>query len=194
MRRDWKQEIFLFVAILLLAAFLRLLRLEQLPPGLHYDEAFNATQAQKVLAGVERPIYFREDLTEEPMAVYRASLSFALFGASPWALRLVSALAGIANVAALYALAREMFQSKFTAALAAFTLAILYWHVNFSRLGMEPIFTPLVMTLAFAFLWRALHRPPSLGGEGKGWGLACIFLGLTQYTYKAALFVPLLVG
>ncbi len=189
-----RQEIFLLVAIFLLAAFLRLDRLDRVPPGLHYDEAFNATQAQKVLAGVERPIYFREDLTEEPMAIYIAALSFALFGPSPWALRLVSALAGIVTVAALYALAREMFQSKFTAALAAFTLAILYWHVNFSRLGMEPIFTPLMMTLAFMFLWRALYDPPPRSGGGKGWGLAGIFLGLTQYTYKAALFVPLLVG
>jgi hypothetical protein len=184
-------DLFIVAAIVLLAAFFRLYRLDQLPPGLHFDEAFNATMAQRVLSGVERPIYFTEDLTEEPMAIYITALAFGIFGASPWSIRLVSALAGIATVAALYFLARVLFQSRWTAALAAFVLAILYWHINFSRLGMEPIFVPLTMTLAFGFLWRAMFSPLQGGGE-LGWGVAGIFLAATQYTYKAALFVPVL--
>jgi 4-amino-4-deoxy-L-arabinose transferase-like glycosyltransferase len=184
-------DLFIVAAIVLLAAFFRLYRLDQLPPGLHFDEAFNATMAQRVLSGVERPIYFTEDLTEEPMAIYITALAFGIFGASPWSIRLVSALAGIATVAALYFLARVLFQSRWTAALATFVLAILYWHINFSRLGMEPIFVPLTMTLAFGFLWRAMFSPQR-GGGGLGWGGAGIFLAATQYTYKAALFVPVL--
>ena len=152
------REFLWLAAILLLAAFLRVYRLDQLPPGLHYDEAFNATMAHRVLTGIERPIFFTEDMTEEPLAIYITALSFTLFGEIPWAIRFISALAGIITIAALYALARALFQSRLTAALAAFTLAILYWHVNFSRLGMEPIFTPLMMTLASVFFWRALHR------------------------------------
>ena len=188
-----RQEILWLAVILLLAAFLRVYQLDQLPPGLHYDEAFNATMAHRVLTGAERPIFFTEDMTEEPLAIYVTALSFALFGETPWAIRLVSALAGIITIAALYALARAMFRARLTAALAAFTLAILYWHVNFSRLGMEPIFTPLMMTLAFAFLWRAI-RPPlrSEGGTGWGFALAGIFLAATLYTYKAAFFAPIL--
>ena len=194
-----RQEILWLAMILLLAAFLRVYRLDQLPPGLHYDEAFNATMAHRVLTGIERPIFFTEDMTEEPLAIYVTALSFALFGETPWAIRLVSALAGIVTIAALYALARAMFRARLTAALAAFTLAILYWHVNFSRLGMEPIFTPLMMTLAGAFLWRALQPIPqssSLAGRGaRGLGLfalAGIFLAATLYTYKAAFFAPIL--
>ncbi len=182
-------ELGTFTVIVLLAAFLRVYRLDQLPPGLHYDEAFNATMAQRVLAGIERPIFFTEDLTEEPMAIYITSLSFALFGTSPWSLRLVSAMAGMLTVAALYFLARVLFQSRRGAALASFTLAILYWHVNFSRLGMEPIFLPLLLTLAMAFLWRALNRRGT-----RDYVLAGVFLAATQYTYKAALFVPILIA
>jgi 4-amino-4-deoxy-L-arabinose transferase-like glycosyltransferase len=182
-------ELGTFAIIVLFAAFLRLYRLDQLPPGLHYDEAFNATMAQRVLAGVERPIFFTEDLTEEPMAIYITSLSFALFGASPWSLRLVSAMAGILTVAALYVLARGLFRWRWVAALASFTLAILYWHVNFSRLGMEPIFLPLTLTVAMAFLWRALNRQKT-----RDYVLAGVFLAATQYTYKAALFVPIFVA
>lgn len=184
-------DLFIVAAIVLLAAFFRLYRLDQLPPGLHYDEAFNATMAQRVLAGVERPIYFTEDLTEEPMAIYITALAFGIFGASPWSIRLVSALAGMATVVAIYFLARALFQSRRTAALAAFVLAILYWHVNFSRLGMEPIFVPLTMTLAFGFLLPPLLQSNG-GGSGWGYARAGIFLAATQYTYKAALFVPIL--
>ncbi|MCZ7668394.1 MAG: hypothetical protein M5U34_14980 [Chloroflexi bacterium] len=35
----------LLIAILLLAAFLRLWRLEQMPPGLYHDEAYNGLDA-----------------------------------------------------------------------------------------------------------------------------------------------------
>jgi 4-amino-4-deoxy-L-arabinose transferase-like glycosyltransferase len=207
--RYWSFAI--FIAVIAFAAFLRLYRLDSLPPGLHYDEAFNATMAQRVQTGVERPLFFTEDLTEEPMAIYVTSLSFALFGASPWSLRLVSACAGILTVAALYMLAREMFRSTWVAALASFILAILYWHINFSRLGMEPIFTPLMLTLSFAFLWRGMSlrgtifvtkQSPNRGLEMVSSPnsslflaiaiLSGVFLGATMYTYKAALFVPIL--
>lgn len=195
MKREDRLDLFIAGTIVLFAAFLRLYHLDELPPGLHYDEAFNATMAQRVLAGIERPIFFTEDLTEEPMAIYITSLSFALFGASPWSLRLVSAMAGIVTVAALYFLARVLFQSRLHAVLASFTLAILYWHLNFSRLGMEPIFLPLTLTLAMVFLWRAIRpNPRALFPYREGdWGLGGFFLAATQYTYKAALFVPILV-
>ncbi len=196
-----------FCLILLLAAFLRLYRLDQLPPGLHFDEAFKTVEARQILAGNERSLFFTENFTEEPMMMYATALSFALFGASPWALHLVSAVAGVLTVAALYLLARELFLvsgspplAHITALLAAFILAILYWHLNFSRLGMEPVLTPLMLTLTVAFLWRAIRTPTptatpipsSVRDRGWAWALAGFFLGATQYTYKAALFVPLL--
>src|SRR5512142_251754 len=96
------QQIAVFAAILLLAAFFRLYRLDQLPPGLHYDEAFNALQAQKVLAGTERPLVFTGNLVEEPMAMYAAAVVFGLVGTSPWALHLTNAICGILTVAGLY--------------------------------------------------------------------------------------------
>jgi 4-amino-4-deoxy-L-arabinose transferase-like glycosyltransferase len=198
LKRDTWIEILVFVAIMLLATFLRVYRLGQLPPGLHYDEAFKGVEARKVIAGTERPIFFQENLTEEPMRIYSTALTFVLFGDSTWSLRLSSALAGILNIAALYLLARALFRSRWIAALSSFVLAILYWHINFSRLGMEPILTPLMITLSFGFLWRAFHHPlPSRGRIWwASWGdfvLAGFFLAATQYTYKAALFVPPLV-
>jgi len=200
-------------AIIWLATLLRVYRLAELPPGLHYDEAFNATMAYRVMTGIERPIFFTEDMTEEPLAIYVTALAFALFGETSWTIRLVSAWAGILTVAALYALARALFHSRGIAAFAAFVLAILYWHINFSRLGMEPIFTPLMLTLTLLFLVRALvpvSRRQEAGGSHRldcllptascqlsqtsclNFLLAGFFLAATLYTYKAALFAPIL--
>lgn len=210
-------EIPIFTAIMLVGAFFRFYQLDQLPPGLQYDEAFNARMAEQVLTGVERPIFFREANTEEPMLIYFTALSFVLFGASPFSLALVVAFAGTAGIAALYALARDFFPSRWTAALAACILATLYWHVHFSRFGIEPIFTPLMMTLCLVFLWRALKRSaPSVfqrgavglvpmmnneslrsnqnGMSSLDFALAGLFFAATQYTYKAALFFPFLVA
>ncbi|MCL4487408.1 MAG: glycosyltransferase family 39 protein [Chloroflexi bacterium] len=200
-------ELGLVAAILLVAAFLRVYRLDQLPPGLHYDEAFDAVEAQRVLAGTERPIFFSGNMAEEPMHMYLAAVSFGLLGVSPWALRLVSAIAGIVTVAALYVLGREMFrrlldrgepvdaaagrtsasrsEEVYAAALAAFILAILYWHLNFSRLGMEPVLLPLMLTLSLVFLWRGFRT-----GRILDFALAGLFGAGTEYTYKSALFVP----
>ncbi len=199
------QEMLFIAAILCLAACLRVYRLDELPPGLHYDEAFNAQMATRVLTGVERPIFFRENLTEEPMAIYTAAIFFGWFGESAWTLRLASAFAGIVGVATLYALARAMFASRRVAALAALVLALLYWHINFSRLGMELIFAPLMMTLCVLFLWKtvasrqssvASHLSPflSLVTHHLSPVLAGIFLAATQYTYKAAIIFPAFVA
>jgi len=154
-------QVLVLSAIILLAALLRFYDLNQLPPGLHYDEAFKGVMARQLITGPDRPIFFTENLTEEPMMEYATALSFLIFGDAAWHIRLVSAFAGIITVIALYFLARAIFQSRWLAALAAFVLAILYWHVNFSRLGMEPILTPMTMTLTFVFLWRAMNRHPN---------------------------------
>ena len=108
--REMWLELGLFVAIIAFATFLRVYRLDQLPPGLHYDEAFKGVEARKIISGAERPIFYSENLTEEPMRIYGTALNFVLFGDSPWSLRLVSAMAGILNVAALYLLARVLFR------------------------------------------------------------------------------------
>ncbi len=194
------KEIALLSAILALAMILRLYDLQQLPPGLHFDEAFDAINAQKVMTGAERPIFFPDNLGEEPLSIYAAAAVFAVLGPSPWSLRASSALAGIINVAALYVLARGLLpwsreKRIAAAALAALVLAILYWHINFSRLGMEPIFLPLMLTLSLLFLWQGVSRATTRAGNIQPatlvhFVLAGVFLGGAEFSYKAGWFVP----
>ena len=70
----------------------------------------------------------------------------------------------------------------------ALVLAILYWHVSFSRIGMEPILVPFFVTLVFAALLRGLNT-----GRWPAFALAGLALGGSLYTYKAGYFIPIAV-
>ena len=72
----------------------------------------------------------------------------------------------------------------------ALVLALLYWHVTFSRIGMEPILVPLFATLAFAALLRGLNLDLQQKSAYLSFALAGLALGCSLYTYKAGYFVP----
>jgi hypothetical protein len=72
----------------------------------------------------------------------------------------------------------------------ALVLALLYWHVTFSRIGMEPILVPLFATLAFAALLRGLNLDLGQRTAYLTFVLAGLALGCSLYTYKAGYFVP----
>ena len=76
-----------------LAAFLRFWQLDRIPPGFHYDEAFEALEAWRVLTQRGyHPIFFPGNFGVEPMFIYLTSLAFRLFGETPTVMRGVAAL------------------------------------------------------------------------------------------------------
>jgi len=208
--RRW--EALAVVLITLLAATLRLYRLRELPPGLHFDEAFKGVTARSLLEGAPPRIFFESDLGEEPLAIYLVAASLALVGPEPWVVRLPSALVGTLTVPLAWWLGRELFGGRRSRAggpdghasanradshdrLAgqiiglgtALILALLYWHLSFSRIGMEPILVPFFATLVFAALAWGLNS-----GRRLAFVLAGVALGGSLYTYKAGYFVPIL--
>jgi hypothetical protein len=72
----------------------------------------------------------------------------------------------------------------------ALVLAILYWHLSFSRIGMEPILVPFFASLAFAALARGLNARSAGRAGTPSFALAGLALGGSLYTYKAGYFVP----
>jgi len=175
------------------AAFLRFYQLDLIPPGFHYDEAYEAVEALRVLQTPGyHPIFFPGNFGVEPLFIYLTALAFRLFGASPLAMRSVSALLGTLTVPALYLLAREMRKvdpslPRFFPLASAAVLAGLRWHVHFSRVGIEPVLVPLAAVLFFTLLWLGVRR----GGVWP-WVGAGLFLGLSLYTYPAGRLLPLL--
>ncbi len=195
--------------ITLLAAALRFYRLPELPPGLHYDEGFKGVTARGLLEGAPLRLFFESDMGEEPLAIYLVAVALRLFGPEPWAIRLPSAIVGTLTIPLVWWLGRELARQRHNPAVrgagpqagpeqaglaaqtvglgTALALAILYWHVSFSRIGMEPILVPFFATLAFAALLRGLNT-----GHRWAFVLAGLAVGGSLYTYKAGYFVPIL--
>lgn len=191
--RRW--EALWVVAITLLAAILRLACLTEIPPGLHFDEGFKGVTARGLLAGDPPRLFFESDMGEEPIAMYLVTAALAVAGQEPWAVRLPSALVGTLTVPLAWWLGREVFgkerkwRGQVVGLGAALILAVLYWHLTFSRIGMEPILVPLFATGAFASLAWGLNS-----GRPGAFALAGAALGGSLYTYKAGYFVPILAG
>jgi len=178
-----------------LAAGLRFWRLDAVPPGFHYDEAYEALEAWRVITQPGyHPIFFPGNFGVEPMFIYLTSLAFRLFGETPAVMRGVAALIGTLTVPALFGLGRELALNdrRFPMAaawLAALALAIMRWHITFSRVGIEPILVPLFLVLLLWAFWRAQRT-----GSLVAWAAAGAVAGAGVYIYPAARLLPVLLG
>lgn len=190
------------LTIVLLAFLLRTWDLDRLPPGLFFDEAYNAIDARQVIDGAARPIFFAGNNGREPLFIYLQSLAIALFGASSYSLRIVAAFVGVLTVPVIAFLTQQLlgwaafapipnpnrWLEPFTQAalIGAAALSVSYWHVSLSRLGFRAILLPLFSALAISFLVRGWQHK-----RRRDFLLAGVWLGLTQYTYISARLLPL---
>jgi len=175
--RGWSRgELGLLLGIVALGAAVRLWGLDRLPYGTWYDEAENGLVAQRILLDPSyRPVYEpRVNSAGHYLLLVAASLG--LLGSTTEALRVVSALLGTASVAAGYLVGREMFDRRGGLVLA-FLLAVSRWDINFSRIGMYNVATPLFELAALGFLLRGLRtqRLTDFGLAGVSLGLGMVF-------------------
>lgn len=163
-------------AVLLIAAFFRLFALQDVPPGLAQDEVLDADIAAFIRDGYHA-FFFRDGYGHEPLYHYLAAPFAPLFGDNMLAIRLPSVFLGMLLVALTLRWAKREFGGV-TAVVAGLGLAISWWPVIFSRIGIRPILLPVLLLLAIWF-WR---RPL----------LAGLFLGLSFYSYTGARLIFLL--
>ena len=183
-----RRELLLLALITLMAAILRLYRLDDIPPGLCGDTAYKGIGANRILTG-EYPIFFEESWGGiEPMYMYLLAGLFTVLGSTPLTIKLLSGIIGIVTVPLLYLLVREMLSSRAVALLASAFLAISYWHISYSRLGWEIILGPPFVILTLYLLWRALEFSRWLDFAWAG-----LALGASLYTYQAQRFLPILI-
>lgn len=191
----------LLLSIIGLAFVLRLWQIHTLPPGFHFDEAFEGLEAWRILTDpTYRPIFLQGNFGVPPLNSYANALMFAVipfFGGSagPTAMRLTAAIFGSLGVLALYALAHELRYWVYGRArlspvfplLAAATLAIMRWHIHFSRMGIEPIIVPLLWTGA---TWLFLQGQRT--GRWISFAASGLCLAAAMYTYQGAWVIPFL--
>jgi 4-amino-4-deoxy-L-arabinose transferase-like glycosyltransferase len=188
-RHDW----FILIALLLLAGALRFYQLGVVPPGPQFDEAFNAIDAEQILAG-NRPLFLPANAGREPLYSYLQAGVGALFGLNLSTLRLVSALAGLLTVAALYVVVRLLFRrhSRTLATTTALALTVSLWHIHFSHYGIRVSLMPLIYCGLFGALWFGLgdrRRPMRM----TALVVAGLLAGLSVWTNPTGRFTPFIV-
>lgn len=208
-----RAEAFTLTAILALALALRLWRLGAVPPGLHVDEAHNGVDALAILRGA-RPLYLAGNNGREALLSYLQAVTVGLWGPTPWALRLASAIAGTTAVGVAYGFARALAtrRPRLVAAATAVLMAVSVWPLHFSRIGIRGILMPLLGG-AFAWaLWAAAtatatsaEAPMASTGDRSAptapthrrshpwrrFALAGALLGAALYAHPAARVMPL---
>ncbi len=185
------------VAIVILAAIVRVYNLGDLPAGFFCDEAGLGYNAYSILQtgrdenGEFLPLFIWSFGVsyKNPIFIYAATGPIAALGLSEFSVRLTAALFGILGVIAIGVAGRLMLGAA-GGLIAALLLALCPWHVHFSRIAFELIALPPLLLFGFAALVAGVRgRPRWLLVAGP-------LFSLCLYAYAPAkLFVPLfLVG
>ena len=155
-----------FLALVLVAFFLRLWGLGEFPIFIYRDESWNGVEGLLTLKNGDFRPFYEGSTGREGMLIWLIAVAHTFFEPSAFAVRLAPALIGFITVIALpfctYSLLRY-FQGKsastaikeeekcfflIVALAAMFFLATSYWHVNFSRITFRAILDPFFSMLS----------------------------------------------
>lgn len=189
------KKIWVLVLILVLASVLRISRLDRLPNGLHWDEQDSGYQALSLFKTGKD--YYANPLPlfphsvadyRTPVFIYSAVPSVASLGLSAFSVRLPSVVWSLAGILGIYLLGSILLKNTQVGLLAALTLSVSPWHVQYSRQSVETISLATLLTVGVVLFLRGLSRPRYLL-------LSALFLALSTAAYSPGkLFVPLFLG
>ncbi len=174
-----KRHSVFFLLTLAVAMFMRLYLLDEWPFGTWYDEAAAGLMGLRMVEDPTWQPVFPGSINITAHYTYLIAKSVELFGPTTTAVRMVSVIMGLLAVPAAYMAGRELF-GRSVGLLFMFFMATSRWHVNFSRIGMYNIATPLFELLSLAYMLMALRRNRYLD-----FALAGLFVGLGLSFYPA---------
>ncbi len=175
------------ILVILLAGFLRIYKLNQVPPSLNWDEvaagynAYTIGNWGKDEWGQCLPLIFTSFKDDKhPIHIYLAAPLIKLFGLSNFTTRLPGAIIGVLSVLVIFFLAQTLFKSNVAAIFSALFLAISPYHIQFSRGLWEASFAPFFFMLGLLLFYWALQK--------KNWLINVSFLsfGLSLLSYHSA--------
>lgn len=187
-------HIIALIVITVVAAALRLYKLGSIPGSLYIDEVAIGVDAKSILE-TGKDMHGGSWLTTTfpsygdfklPVYIWLTAGSIKLFGATDFAVRFPSALAGIFSVVLVYGIMMQLFHKdtkrSIYALSAAFMVALLPWSIQFSRTGFEAHIGQFFLLCA---VWFALK------GRTKTWLyiFSALFGAIAVYTYYSVRFV-----
>lgn len=174
------------VGLLALSVFLRVYRIEYTPAEVQSDQVEASEDVRSILSG-NYMIFFPRNTGREGTQFYMTALLSLVFGYSFTTLKLTTALMGSLNVIPMYLLGKEVWNRRF-GLLAAFILAISYWHILVSRIAWRIALAPLWTTATLYFLLRAFRTL-----RRNDFIMTGLCLGAGLYGYMSFRVTPLLV-
>ncbi|MFH1451411.1 MAG: glycosyltransferase family 39 protein [bacterium] len=178
------KKVLILITIIAITAFLRLWKLNAVPPGLYPDVAINGNDALFSLQNKNFKVFYPENNGREGFFIWAIAFAFALLGPSVLAIKITTAFFGILTVYGTYLLAKELFKesqnisNETLGLLSAFFLAFSFCHINFSRIGFRAITVPFILVFCFYFLLRGFKEKNYLFTI-----IAGSLFGLGFYTY-----------
>ncbi|MGH2457477.1 MAG: PA14 domain-containing protein [Chloroflexota bacterium] len=166
-------ELLALAAIVLVAVAFRFYLIGTTPFGLWSGEAQSGLLSERILTDPSfRPVWLTDVAPGPAFKLYWQAGVIFLLGPTRLSLRLLPAVAGVLGVLAAYLLGRELFGWR-TGLVAGALLAVSSWHVAFSRMDGNGIWSVAFDALAAYFLARGLNRrrPFEVGLAGLCLGL-----------------------
>jgi 4-amino-4-deoxy-L-arabinose transferase-like glycosyltransferase len=173
------QELIALLAIMVIALVARFYHLTTLPTGFHGDEAVAGLEAERLLRDHWIGPYTPLALGQPTGTIHLVALSIVFFGHTIWAVRFVSAVVGTLTVLLLYGFLRRHLGVRI-AQVGSLLLAVLTWHVHFSRIGFPLITWPFCAVLAAMALLEAVRSH-----DWRWWAASGAAVGVGVYSYSA---------
>jgi 4-amino-4-deoxy-L-arabinose transferase-like glycosyltransferase len=180
--------------ILFIAAALRVIALDQVPPGLQHDEVFHGHDAVTVLLGYH-PLYFTSNAGNEPLFIYLMSATINFLGSNVFGIRIAAVICGLLTIVFSYLWIKRAYNPR-TALIASALMTVNFWPLFLSRVGLRAASLPMLVALT---AWL-LFRNADFGMRNMGRGdkrilrsaiLPGMALGATLYTYPASRVFPI---
>jgi len=176
-----RKETFLFILILLIAAFFRFYRINEFPAGLFNDQGCEGLNVLRILREGWRPSFsdiFQSNKVCTPTTYAFMLLWFKLFPATQISFFMSSAVISLATIFFIYYAFRRL-SGATTALLAIFFLAVMRWDVTYSRDAHPAIESPFFIGLTLALWFYALQSKKNWAFAGTG-----LALGISLYSYQ----------
>jgi len=183
------------ILIILLASFLRLWMLDQVPVAMSDDEireiytSYSISQTGRDAFGNFMPLVIAMDgfSTYGQVPIYGSSLLFLILPLNPFTGRLPHAISGILSVLFFYFIIKKLFKNEMIAILSSAALSVSVWHIQLSRFAIETNMTFLLYLIGICiFLYSK---------SVKALISSMVFFVLAFYSYSAfkVIFLPMIV-